>query len=241
MLKNNSSDRNKKINSLSNTKVNILFNKSTNGLTKNLKNGITNKRNYIKQSYKNKSLDIFYSDYTEALTSIIVPKGYIKIDVPGDNYCFYHSIVQTVKESNIDQKFKNIFLKFKNGYTFKDDLIVKLIDTCKSTPFKQNEIKNIWLYLGYENGISNRKINNVSYDVIIIDIINNLCSRLWGGGPIINLVAFLYGLCITIYNNQNDKFMETIKPFETFQSNNSNTIYLYFNGENHYDALIKTS
>jgi len=245
MLKNNRTNLKKQLQSLSTLRLNKLFNIASKGLNEETKQRYSNtdKINYIIKTYSaiNKR-DDFETNIVLAKTAIIIPDGYQVIGVPPDNYCFYHSIVESVrKNDNIGEDLKNEFKKFTNGYSFKENLITKLINTIEKQNFVKDKIRKIWQNLMLDNGKNIRKNNhiNINYDKIILDIIENLMKKLWGGGPIIDLVAFLYRLNIIVYNNANNSMIH-ILPFDTFIATDLNTIYLYYSNNNHYDALVKT-
>jgi len=242
----NDIDKNIGIKSLTREQVNFLYNIINN----------SDKSDEINYEYKLKYLcNIPLLKNKQTLDSYInmakkqipkIPNGYTKIKVPADNYCFYHSIVYYIKNcSDVNTSLKDIFIHFKDGVDFKLHLMQKLL-SIKSNEYAfsnyfKDEIKNIWVSLGAENGMNRNIKNNIIFNNIIDDIHNNLKTKIWGGGVITKLIALLYGFCINYYN-AHDQFniFELVKPINSFQCNENNTIYIYFDGENHYDALIKT-
>lgn len=186
---------------------------------------------------------------------IKIPEGFKILKAEGDGTCFYHSIVQSGKEvkSNeltkfatgnnlrkyIVEKLKKLLKNPNNLFTNMTNNINSVLKNSKNIAFKK-AIQDIYEGICNEEGIEYEHISNITRDDLkfyIEKIINNIEEKRWGGGPICHLISLLFNLCINVYNVNSGKF-DLTQP-DGVDCNENNTIYIYFNGHSHYDALVK--
>jgi len=177
--------------------------------------------------------------------------------VAGDGTCFYHSIVHAGKNKNIDGlaeledgKALRLFLIeqleiLRSGV---DQLFIDLVNYNNALTNSINIEKKaaiIAVFQGIENEKQKKNYHNVKNrgDTItpkrlremIGVIIRNLKEQKWGGGPITHLLTNILPICVKYYNTISGKF-DIVKSNST-TCTEKNTIYIYFNGSNHYNAL----
>ena len=175
--------------------------------------------------------------------------------VAGDGTCFYHSVVQAGKNKNIDG-----LAELEDGNALRLFLITQLetlrfgTDQLFVVPVNNNSavanslniekkqvIINIFQGIKEEQGnfnnVKNRgnTITQGKLKQMIGVIIRNLKEQKWGGGPILQLLTVILPICVKYYNIKTHMF-ELVKSNAT-ECTEENTIYIYFNGSNHYDAL----
>jgi hypothetical protein len=78
------------------------------------------------------------------------------------------------------------------------------------------------------------KTLNYHIDVIINDIKGNQ----WAGGQMAHLISLIFDVAIQYYNNNSRRF-NNIRASGVVNNKDKNTLYIYYNGKDHYDALIK--
>jgi hypothetical protein len=175
--------------------------------------------------------------------------------VVGDGTCFYHSIVQAGKNKDIDG-----LAELEDGNALRLFLITQLetlrsgadqlfVDPVNSNSAianslnieKKQVIINIFQGIQEEQGnfsnIKNRgnKITQGRLKQMIGVIIRNLKEQKWGGGPILQLLTIILPICVKYYNTVTRTF-DLVKSNAT-ECTEENTIYIYYNGSSHYDAL----
>jgi hypothetical protein len=193
---------------------------------------------------------------------INVPDGFELAKVAGDGKCFYHSIVQSAKFNN---NYNGIINTFNSGEDLKNYIInfllsvkknVKIIysniitnDLNTRTILKESKveqfkncIENIYEAVLAESIAENpstfvntsTKTLNDHIDVIMNDIKGNQ----WAGGQMAHLISLIFDVAIKNYNNNSRRF-NNIRASGVVNNKDKNTLYIYYNGRDHYDALIK--
>ena len=212
---------------------------------------LTNKlsKDQIKQM-----LEIAKNSKKNISNNLDIPHGYKIIKVSGDGTCFYHSIVQAgndvrhlklstmssgyelrIELINELEKLKktNLFIKLTNESSIlKNSINISLKSAIRQVSdaiyLENNNMSKM------HNGI-NANISKEDLNKMIDNIINNLRKRQWGGGPILKLISIIFGICVNYYNKTTKKF-DLVKP-DHIDCTEENTITIFYNGVNHYDAL----
>ena len=200
--------------------------------------------------------EILSSKNTNTRPLIKIPEGFKILKADGDGTCFYHSIVKSGKEVKSKElsKFSTgndlreyIVEELKKLLKNSNNLFINLTNensvfrNSKNIAFKK-AIQDIYKGICNEEGIQYENNSNITKDklkIYIKKIINNIENERWGGGPICHLISLLFNLCINVYNVNSGKF-DLTQP-DGVDCNENNTIYIYFNGNNHYDALVKNN
>jgi hypothetical protein len=175
--------------------------------------------------------------------------------VKGDGTCFYHSVVQAGKNKDIDglaerddgNDLRSFLIRTLENFRVKpDQLFVPLVNGKSAIANSlNNEMKqsiiNTFEGIQKENGIFNN-VRNTGNTItqerlkeMLGVIIRNLTTEKWGGGPILQILASILPICVKYYNTATGKF-ELVKSNVT-ECTEENTIYIYYNGSSHYDAL----
>ena len=207
--------------------------------------------------------EILLSKNINARPLIKIPEGFKILKAVGDGTCFYHSIVQSGKELKSKE-----LSKFATGDDLRNYIVKELEELLEnpSNLFTNTNMTNISSVLKNSKNIAFKKaiqdiyqgicneeicnekeveyehipnITNVHLKIYIKKIINNIRKKRWGGGPICHLISLLLNLCINVYNVNSGKF-DLTQP-DGVDCNENNTIYIYFDGHGHYDALVKNN
>lgn len=168
-------------------------------------------------------------------------RGFTLKKATGDGYCFYHAVVQSLHHVN-----KNKIPLIANGIALREYILLQLNLMLRGdrvlTPAEGNIIRSVSraLYSESEDTLNktNKTNNNINLHVRIQDIIDNIINETWGGGPFIQLVAYLLGIRISYYDYSNKKF-HVVSP-DGIVCNEANTIYIRLK-KGHYDSLFKNN
>jgi hypothetical protein len=132
-----------------------------------------------------------------------------------------------------------------NNLNFENLEFKKSILNSKESHFK-TIIKDIYVMLCLERGIhqiepeSISNINNKELQVYLSIIILDIRNREWGGATTCKIISVLFDLCIYFYNVNAKKFDIISSDINiNTKCKENNTIYIYYNGYDHYDSLKK--
>jgi hypothetical protein len=187
-----------------------------------------------------------------------------KQTIIGNGSCFYSSIGIQLNPSKTGEEVKNEIKVYVEKYSKKNNKnkLINNIQTRipdnynnynnnnykKQMPLVtatsiydsiQNILKNLAIYLAHEDSRFRKGIRYDKGGSIIVNnsapiIINDLGK--WGGVHMLPLISTIYNVSIIVYNNHNKAKNFTEYKSDTVTSNDK--IFIFYNGINHYDALI---
>jgi hypothetical protein len=182
------------------------------------------------------------SEFNNSKNSIL--KNFTLLRVAPDGKCFYHAIFSALQNKN--SQFL-ISYGLNNGFDIRQRLIYQIDEWLYNDTANTNsdKINNLIINLSdaiyheqieYNNGnnFKNKMAKNVPKYTRLNDIRKRLTDINWGGIPLLPLVSFIFDIPISYYNAR-------FHHMDNMNHNNINEsmrIYLYFNGNDHFDALI---
>ena len=176
-----------------------------------------------------------------------LPKDFKLKEVAGDGTCFYHSIIESAKDGKIAtlkslrdgtslrKLITNVLVDEYMG-KFKDDNKRQIIKSVSDEMYAVNG-KNL-------NKLNQNIRNENDYNNRLEKILDAVNSRQWGGQGIAILIANHFKIRIKIWNkasvSKNSGWITILPDYMNNSNFNDNkTIYIYYNGTNHFNALVK--
>lgn len=215
---------------------------------------INNKENITKKLFELMTLidDTIENKPKKLSINSLLPKGFELVQQPGDGTCLYHSIVTSLNLMNINNS-------FRNGFELREFLVEKL-NNIKKEKYLNNTLKGNTLR-NNENAI--KEIYKVSIRTLFSQLFDNintfgsnpneksilekfeiLKTRIkskdtWGGQIELLFIAFILKICIYLWDSKTKNWL--IFRYEDLASCNlTNSIFIIYNGANHYDCLSPT-
>ena len=170
------------------------------------------------------------------MSSTLSLDNFKEINVPSDNTCLYHSIIECLNNIPIKSRttqIKAILKDCKNGKDLRAYLKIqynklsKLLKKKLCTSFYLTS-EDYTIY-DLENDISGIEACN-----IIVEKSFDKSSNIWAGDHEISLISYLLNINIIIYNQTTKIFQD-----KTLESSKSDVnVYVTYKNNNHYDSLI---
>ena len=189
-----------------------------------------------------------YNKNNETVLNSSMKKNFNLVKVSGNGSCFYSAIGVSLKLTKNDVKneiIQRVYNFFKLNMRNNGETNNNLSYGSNSNNSINQKIKKISIneelkrilndtfhnIIATNNDYINKKVNKNDMKNIIVNDINNK----WGGFHILELVSFVFNITIMVYNPLFNK-MQKIKSNIV---NSNKIVYLYYNGRDHYDGLLK--
>ena len=186
-----------------------------------------------------------------------------KIKINGNGQCFYSSIGEQLNPKENGVHVKNVISEYVIKYITQNKTklinnIKKKITNSNNNNMKQgmaNSIYNDIIKIIEQTAINiareQQNRTKIPSDKVIylkdnentiivhdpIYLINHDLEK-WGGVHMIQLISTIYNINIIVYNEGQHDSSKSFINYSSDLVNSKDTIYLYYNGRNHYDALV---